>query len=69
MLTEIKYQRVRRVILIDREPSMARGELTPTSKIVRHRVLETYHHELKELFEPNPPNWVIEVVEHELQAS
>ena len=66
---EVKYQRVRRVVLADRAPSLERGELTPSAKIVRARVFDSFKHEFDELFKPSPSEWVIEIMEPELQKA
>jgi long-subunit acyl-CoA synthetase (AMP-forming) len=63
---EVKYQRVRRVILAGREPSLERGELTPSTKIVRQRVFDSFKHEIEELFKASPSDLVIEIQEQPL---
>ena len=60
-MIDVKYQRIKRAILAEREPSLELGELTPSSKLVRKKVCETYKHELGGLFDPDPPENVIEV--------
>jgi long-subunit acyl-CoA synthetase (AMP-forming) len=60
---EVKYQRIKRVIIASREPSLERGELTPSSKIVRPRVFDSFKHEIDQLFEPEPSAIVVEVGE------
>ena len=63
---EVKYQRVKRVILAGREPSLERGELTPSTKIVRQRVFDSFKHEIEELFKASPSDLVIEIQEQPL---
>ncbi|MDP6602483.1 MAG: AMP-binding protein [Phycisphaerales bacterium] len=63
---EVKYQRVRRVILAGRDPSLERGELTPSAKIVRQRVFDSFKHEIEELFKSVPSDLVIEIQEQPL---
>lgn len=63
---EVKYQRVRRLILAGREPSLERGELTPSTKIVRQRVFDSFKHEIEELFKSAPSDMVIEIQEQPL---
>ncbi len=63
---EVKYQRVKRVILAGREPSLERGELTPSTKIVRQRVFDSFKHEIEELFKATPSDLVIEIQEQPL---
>lgn len=66
-LIEPKYTRVRRAILSDREPSLERGELTPSAKIIRKAVVEAYKESLASLFDSNVAAGVIEVPELQLQ--
>lgn len=66
-LIEVKYQRIRRAIIADREPSMEQGELTPSAKIVRKAVCTSFKHEIKSLFDTDPPVCVIDVGEECLQ--
>ncbi len=63
---EVKYQRVKRVILAGRDPSLERGELTPSTKIVRQRVFDSFKHEIEELFKAEPSALVIEIHEQPL---
>jgi long-chain acyl-CoA synthetase len=60
-MMEIKYERVRRAVLADREPSLDNGELTPSGKLVRKAVLENFKDRTDVLFAPQPPATVIEV--------
>jgi long-chain acyl-CoA synthetase len=62
-LIEVKYQRVRRAALAEQEPSAARGEVTPSGKLVRRAVLDNYKPRLDALFAVEPPPEVIEIVE------
>ena len=64
---EVKYQRIKRVVLTDRAPSLERGELTPSAKVIRQRVCDNYRHKLDELFKPQPTGCVILVSEPQLQ--
>ncbi len=66
---EVKYQRVRRAVLADREPSLEHGELTPSGKLVRKSVAETYRKKLDALFSPEPSEDVIVVPHGELQRT
>ncbi|MHC4107026.1 MAG: AMP-binding protein [Planctomycetota bacterium] len=68
-LIDVKFQRVKRAVLADRDPSLENGELTPTAKIVRQKVCDVYSHELEAMFEPDPPEGVIEVMEPQLQGT
>ena len=58
---KVKYQRIRRVVFADRDPSMERGELTPSGKIVRKTVIDIYKKKIDVLFEPELSSDVIEV--------
>jgi len=60
-LIEIKYERVRRAVLADREPSLENGELTPSGKLVRKTVQNNYKSRIEALFAPRPPAEVIVV--------
>ncbi len=60
-MLEQSYTRIRRLILANREPSLEKGELTPSAKIVRKKVLDVFRSELEEMFETNPGESVIEV--------
>jgi len=60
---EVKYQRIKRAILANREPSLDRGELTPSAKIVRQRVFDSFKHEIQDLFKPEPSDSVIEILD------
>jgi long-chain acyl-CoA synthetase len=68
-LIDPKYQRVRRAVLAPREPTLERGELTPSSKVVRKAVLEAFKGEVESMFEPHPGAGVIEVREPHLQGT
>jgi long-subunit acyl-CoA synthetase (AMP-forming) len=63
---EVKYHRIKRAILANREPSLERGELTPSAKIVRQRVFDSFKHEFHELFEPEPSASVIEILDRQV---
>jgi long-subunit acyl-CoA synthetase (AMP-forming) len=60
-LIEIKYERVRRAVLADREPTLENGELTPSGKLVRKVVVKNHKSEVEALFDPRPAAEVIEV--------
>ncbi|MGB2987598.1 MAG: AMP-binding protein, partial [Phycisphaerae bacterium] len=62
-LIEIKYERVMRAVLADREPSLDNGELTPSGKLVRKMVLKNFKDKIEALFAPQPSPSVIEVRE------
>jgi long-subunit acyl-CoA synthetase (AMP-forming) len=66
---EIKFHRVRRVVLADREPSLANGELTPSAKLVRKAIMNNYKKKIEALFAAQPSEDVIEVVQQELQRT
>ncbi|MBM4108046.1 MAG: AMP-binding protein [Phycisphaerae bacterium] len=68
-LIEPKYARVRRAALADRDLSLDRGELTPSSKVVRKKVLEAFKDRIDALYEPAPASGVIEVAEPKLQGA
>lgn len=55
------YARIRRAFLAKHEPSIERGELTPTSKIVRNKVLDVFRPELEKMFDADPGECVIVV--------
>jgi long-chain acyl-CoA synthetase len=60
-MIEIKYQRVRRAVLADREPSLDSGELTPSGKLVRKIVLNNFKNKIDALFAPKPSAEIIQV--------
>ncbi len=68
-LVEVKYQRVRRVILTDREPTLANGELTPSGKIVRKAVIANHKDALDDMFALMPGERVIRVGHVQLQRA
>ncbi len=61
---EIKYERIRRAVLADREPSLENGELTPSGKLVRKAVLGHFKSKIEALFAPEPDADVV-VLEQE----
>jgi len=65
---EIKYERVKRAVLADRPPSVEGGELTPSGKLVRKRVLDNFKNAVDALFQSEPPPEVIQV-QSELQRT
>ncbi|MFQ5494363.1 MAG: AMP-dependent synthetase/ligase, partial [Phycisphaerae bacterium] len=68
-LIEVKYQRIKRAVLIDRDPSLANGELTPSGKIVRNAVIAHYKRQLDGMFAPHAGEDVIEVERAQLQKT
>ena len=66
---DVKYQRVRRIVLVDREPSLANGELTPSGKMVRKAVINHHKDKLTALFAPETRADVIEIAQQELQRT
>jgi long-subunit acyl-CoA synthetase (AMP-forming) len=68
-MIEVKYQRIRRATLVDRTPSLADGELTPSGKIVRQTVLDRHDRKVNALFGGQPSDEVIEIKERELQKT
>ena len=68
-LIEVKFQRVRRAMLAYGEPSMDRGELTPSGKLVRKAILSNFHREIDALFANDPPDPVIEVLQPETRRA
>ncbi len=60
---EVKYQRVKRAILADREPTLANGELTPSGKIVRNAVMNHNKDNIVKLFSTREQDGVIVVTQ------
>ncbi|UCE59859.1 MAG: AMP-binding protein [Phycisphaerales bacterium] len=60
-LVEIRYQRVKRAILADHDPTLDNGELTSSGKLVRKSVLKNFKEKINELFALQPSADVIEV--------
>ena len=55
---------LRRAVLADREPSMDRGELTPSAKVVRKVVVESFRELIEAMFQGGGgviecPAWII----------
>ncbi len=69
MLIDVKYQRVRRAMLADHEPSLADAELTPSGKLVRTAVLNRYSETIAAMFSEHPSEEVIETQHRELQRT
>ncbi len=46
-----KYARPKAVVLVAEEPSLANGELTPTMKVVKSKILEDYARDIEAIFE------------------
>ena len=68
-LIEVKYHRVQRVILTNREPTVANGELTPSGKSVRNAVIANYKPALEDLFAPTCSERVIQITKAQLQKA
>ncbi|MCC7291187.1 MAG: AMP-binding protein [Phycisphaerales bacterium] len=68
-LIEVKYQRVRRAVLSDQEPSAARGEITSSGKLIRKAVMDNHKRRIEALFTPCPLPNVVEVPESESGAA
>ncbi len=68
VLMPVKYERPRRAVLAEREPTLDTGELTSSGKLVRKVVLNNYRKELDALFAPCPPAEVIEVPTEDSKA-
>ncbi len=58
-LIEVPYQRVRRAVLLEHDPSPDRGELTPTGKLVRKAVMSIHQHAMNGMFAPGAPADVV----------
>ncbi len=67
VMIEVKYQRLQRAVLTDREPTLANGELTPSGKIVRKVVIDHQKEVLDELFNAQPKENVIVIQQPQLQ--
>jgi long-subunit acyl-CoA synthetase (AMP-forming) len=67
-MIEIKYERVKRAVLAGREPTLENGELTPSGKLMRKRVIENFQKTLNALFAEPAPEGVIEI-QHESQRT
>jgi long-subunit acyl-CoA synthetase (AMP-forming) len=68
-MIEIKFQRIKRAVLADRAPLLEQDEVTPSGKIVRQRVCESFKHQIDELFKPEPGPSVIPVTQRQLQET
>jgi long-chain acyl-CoA synthetase len=68
-LIEVKYQRIRRALLTNREPSLERGELTPSGKLVRKMILNNYQREIEAMFSHDPPEGVIDLPQLETRSN
>ncbi len=67
---EVKYQRVRRAALIEGEPTLTNGELTPSGKLVRSAVLNHHKEKVAALFAAQATDEVIQVEkQRELQRT
>ncbi len=68
-LIEVKFQRIHRVILTDREPTLANGELTPSGKLVRKTVIANHKTVLDDLFADASSDRVIQIRQPQLQKA
>lgn len=68
-LIEVKYQRVRRAIVANHEPSLDQGELTPSGKLVRKVILNNYQRQIEAMFSADPPEGVIDVPQPETRRT
>jgi long-chain acyl-CoA synthetase len=68
-LIEVKYQRVRRAVLAEKEPSFNTGELTPSGKLVRKVVNRLYKDKIDAMYKGEPYACVIEVEQPLLQRT
>ncbi len=50
-----RYQRIRKFIIISKALSLEAGELTPTSKVVRHKVIHNNRELIESLYKPSCP--------------
>lgn len=66
-MIDVKFQRVRRLALVSREPTVANGELTPTGKTVRKVMLNNHRQRIEELYTPRCGNGVIVIEQSQLQ--
>lgn len=51
---QVKYERAKRFIVLAEELTLERGELTPTMKVVRRKVLEHFQWAVQALYEDQP---------------
>jgi len=68
-LIEVKYQRVRRAVLADQDPSFNTGELTPSGKLVRKVVGRLYKDKIDAMYQDELADDVIEVEQPHLQRT
>jgi len=68
-MIEVKYQRVRRAVLADRDPSLTNGELTASGKLVRKAALTNFRHKIEDLFSVNPSDEVVVVQQPVMQRA
>jgi long-subunit acyl-CoA synthetase (AMP-forming) len=66
---EVKFQRIPRIVLTDREPTLGGGELTPSGKLVRKAVVATHRDLLDDLFSRKPSDRVIFVQQGQFQKA
>lgn len=60
-MIEVKYQRIARFVLVDRDLSLERGELTPSGKVCRDRICEGCRREIEMLFAEDAPEGVVAI--------
>ncbi len=68
-MIEVKYQRLRRVVLVEGQLTLADGELTPSGKIVRKAVMNRYADKINVLFSDHPSPDVIDIHQREMQKA
>lgn len=68
-MIEVKYQRIKRAVLVDRDLSLERGELTPSGKICRTRVCDGCKREIEMLFAEEPGGSVIVIEQPQQQRT
>lgn len=68
-LIEVKYQRVRRAALAEKDPSFNTGELTPSGKLIRKVVNRLYKDKIDAMYAPEARGCVIEVEQPLLQRT
>ena len=66
---EVKYHRPVRAIVADHQLSLDRGELTPSGKVVRTKVMDVYEDQIHDMFSTNPSERVIRISKHQMQGT
>ncbi|MFO0838451.1 MAG: AMP-binding protein [Phycisphaerae bacterium] len=64
-MIEVKFHRIRRAVVAEDSPSPARGEITPSGKLIRRAVVDNHRRLIDRLFSPVLAEGVIEVREME----